>query len=279
MKCFYHDDMDGRAAAFAVLSAQYRATAEFIPMDYGKAFPHDTITWQEEVWIVDFSIEPVEMEKLLLQTSNVVWIDHHKTAIEKYQGFPRELRGLRQDGVAACVLAWQYCHGDDSRPLALKLVADRDVWTWELGAETANFHAGAAMEDTRPASPFWYQMVHDFKQLARVLAQGAIINAYKDQHYSEMIHAIGFVATIDGYRCLCLNAARCGSEAFGADALADFEIVAAFYWDGRKFTVSLYSKSVDVSELAKARGGGGHRGAAGFQCQELPFVVIDCAPE
>ena len=45
-----------------------------------------------------------------------------------------------------------------------------------------------------------------------------------------------------------------------------------FSFDGDKWTVSLYSTSVDVSEIAKKYGGGGHKGASGFHCKELPFM-------
>jgi len=41
-----------------------------------------------------------------------------------------------------------------------------------------------------------------------------------------------------------------------------------------KWTCSLYADKpeVDASAICKARGGGGHKGAAGFQCETLPFV-------
>jgi nanoRNase/pAp phosphatase (c-di-AMP/oligoRNAs hydrolase) len=48
-----------------------------------------------------------------------------------------------------------------------------------------------------------------------------------------------------------------------------------FVFDGEQYTVSLYSKTVDVSEIAKKYGGGGHKGAAGFQCKKLPFMKMD----
>ena len=32
-----------------------------------------------------------------------------------------------------------------------------------------------------------------------------------------------------------------------------------------------YKEGVDLGTIAKARGGGGHPGAAGFHCDELPF--------
>lgn len=40
---------------------------------------------------------------------------------------------------------------------------------------------------------------------------------------------------------------------------------------GDLFKVSMYSEFVDVSEIAVKYGGGGHKGASGFQCTELPF--------
>jgi nanoRNase/pAp phosphatase (c-di-AMP/oligoRNAs hydrolase) len=41
------------------------------------------------------------------------------------------------------------------------------------------------------------------------------------------------------------------------------------------WNVSLYSTKpeIDCGEIAKSFGGGGHKGAAGFQGKELPFKI------
>lgn len=41
------------------------------------------------------------------------------------------------------------------------------------------------------------------------------------------------------------------------------------------WNVSLYSTKpeIDCGAICKAFGGGGHKGAAGFQCKELPFII------
>lgn len=46
-----------------------------------------------------------------------------------------------------------------------------------------------------------------------------------------------------------------------------------FSFNGRNgtWTYSMYSKTVDVSNIAKKYGGGGHRGAAGFNTDKLIF--------
>jgi len=41
----------------------------------------------------------------LMMHQDLIWIDHHKSAMEKWDNGPE---GYRIDGVAACRLAWQW---------------------------------------------------------------------------------------------------------------------------------------------------------------------------
>jgi nanoRNase/pAp phosphatase (c-di-AMP/oligoRNAs hydrolase) len=87
-----------------------------------------------------------------------------------------------------------------------------------------------------------------------------------------MIESMAFDCEFAGFKCRALNAARVDSNLLGGDeAFETYDILSSFYWDGYQYTVSLYSKNIDVSELAKERGGGGHAGASGFNCAELPY--------
>jgi oligoribonuclease NrnB/cAMP/cGMP phosphodiesterase (DHH superfamily) len=101
MKCFYHDDMDGRASA-AIIKTE-NPQCKCIAIDYGTKFPFDKINHGEEVFIVDYSISPQEMDMLIQITTTpterarpnkgpdwsppkrITWIDHHQTAIDKYK--------------------------------------------------------------------------------------------------------------------------------------------------------------------------------------------------
>ncbi len=92
MKIYYHNDLDGRCAG----AIAYRATKtegtkiELIELDYKDEIKVKEINLCERICIVDFSFKPEIMEKVLLLTKNVIWIDHHKTAFEyKYS---QELR-------------------------------------------------------------------------------------------------------------------------------------------------------------------------------------------
>ena len=61
-----------------------------------------------------------------------------------------------------------------------------------------------------------------------------------------------------------------GSEAFG-EKFKQYPLCLSFVYMGNKWTVGLYSETIDVSVIAKKYGGGGHTGAAGFVCDTLPF--------
>jgi len=332
MKCFYHDDLDGKAAAFCVhawvgikppAGRLIRAIknmrldiqgVEFRAINYGKDFPFDDIVTGEQVWIVDYSIEPDEMLQLLEITKDVTWIDHHKTAIEKYADFPHKIRGVRCSGVAGCVLAWQYIHWYSQRgggkerfgnmgdpppynhkdnmpvPRMIELVGDRDVWAWKHGDETKHFFAGSQLNDTSPSSEFWWKcMEHETKDLpppnignryarirgekwwAQLLRDGETVERYKANTDEDMNASLGYEVSFEGYKCWAINRAQASSNRFG-DRIKQYDILLPHYHDGKQWTVSLYSEKFDVSVMAKTRGGGGHKGASGFQCAELPWM-------
>jgi oligoribonuclease NrnB/cAMP/cGMP phosphodiesterase (DHH superfamily) len=313
MKCFYHNDLDGKAAAFCVHAwvgikegddGDWQE-AHFIPINYDQPFPFETIERGEQIWIVDYSISPDEMRKLLAITPDVTWIDHHKTAIEKYADFETPIRGIRRDGQAGCVLAWKYIHWwtargegkeDFSRdesgtlpvPRCILLTGDRDTWTWKYGDETKYFYAGSQLYDTEPDSAFWWHcMAHETQPREgtgnaeagekgrrfweKLLLRGETIEAYKRQFYKELAESIGYEVGFEGCRCLAINVARVSSDVFG-ELMDDYEILLPHYHAGKMWTVSLYTnQDIDVSKIAVKYGGGGHKQAAGFTYQELPW--------
>ncbi len=291
MKCFYHDDLDGRCAAFWVhlsvgITDSYES--EFIEINYRDTFPLDKIQPNEQVYIVDYSISPDEMRKLLEITKGVTWIDHHKTAIEKYQGFEHELRGVRYDGVSGAMLAYCYIHHMTSRgsgdilpfdlkmtreaPMFTKLVSDWDVWKFDYGDDTRLFKVASDSLDLSPGSDEWAKFFTNAHHLRSLIKQGQTMVRFRDQWAAEYLRKLGFTTVFEGHKCFAVNLGYCNSEYFKSIIDESVEIFMPYAFDGNQWTVSLYSKTVDVSEIAKEYGGGGHKGASGFQCKVLPFV-------
>lgn len=289
MKCLHHTDHDGEGSAFLVAKHTSSSNPEdFIPMNYNKEFPIDVIQKDEEVYIVDFSISPDDMRELLKITTNVHWIDHHKTAIEKYEGFEHEIKGLRYDGVAACELTYVYLKilkGTDKSfdkemlkevPEFIALIGDRDVWKWEY-EETKDFCSGLSLYDTKPTSSVWNDLIYLGEAAVKdICCEGRIANIYRARRYEKISKAFSYDGKVKGFedkKAIILNQGIASSEAFEAVKKEYHDFMIAYVYDGEFYSVSLYTNGdMDVSKIAKHYGGGGHRGAAGFKCKKLPII-------
>ena len=294
MKCFYHNDADGKCAGFWVeLSAglnNLEQPNEMIEMSYEKPFPMNTILPGEQIYIVDYSISPDEMRELLKITTDVTWIDHHKTAIEKYDSFEYDIRGVRYDGIAGCMLTYCYLHhmtdrsfGDikpfdismtEDAPMFTKLIADWDVWKFDFGDRTRNFITAFNCYDFRPESVNWDRFFCDCENAAEVvmIEEGRVMIKYRDGWAKGYLERFGFETEFEGLKCFAVNLGNCNSEYFKSLPEGKYDVFIPFAFNGEKYTVSMYSTTVDISGICKKYGGGGHAKAAGFQCKELPFT-------
>lgn len=287
MRILYHDDLDGKCAGFLVYDflKKQGKVPELFPMNYGEPTPFDK---GQSFWIVDFSVTPKDMRRLLDESPEVHWIDHHISAIEKYNGFQHgkwsedKIYGRRQDGIAACELTWTHLHGQSRMPDFVRFIGDRDTWTWAYGKDTRNFCNGLLCYDTHPASQLWKDLVTDyecesanmevgFSRHSAVRQKGMVISEYKAIQDVEYVNKNGIFVDWEGHECYIVNG-MFSSEPFekavpNADIWITFRYMPGCYWN-----VGLYSKNVDVKEIAVKYGGGGHKGAAGFQPKELPFL-------
>ncbi len=222
--------------------------------------------------------------------NNVIWIDHHQSSIASH---PSSIPGYRIDGVAACRLAWQWFTDNTSdndlpdknhfidrcvvEPLAVRLAGEYDVWD-HRGDGDVEFQFGL---DCWPSLP-WDQLLSlgEDKTVNHTLSMGKSAMACYAKRDAEVMRARSFIVEWEGLKFLCLNTARCNSNTFAALDVPEtgHDGLAAFYFNGKVWSVSLYHarhrRDLDLSLIAVKRGGGGHRGACGFQCADFPFETI-----
>jgi hypothetical protein len=101
-------------------------------------FPWDEIKKEETVVLVDFSLQPYEdMIKLYNATGgNLIWIDHHSTAIIAVTTLMKEhnikdIPGLCSTSKSGCELAWDYYIKTDIIPAAVQYIGDYDTWKFK----------------------------------------------------------------------------------------------------------------------------------------------------
>ena len=293
MKVLHHTDADGWCAAYWVSKRFNNNNPEdFIMIDYGIDIDwFSKIKKDEKVIIVDFSIEPDMMRKLLIRTKDVIWIDHHKSAIEKYNDFESEIPGLRYDGIAASVLS--YCYFFEMKngklefdpknmpikaPWFTKYIGDHDVWRYEFGEETAHWKLGFdAMGTMLPTDKRWNDL-YDIEKVKDIISNGSVIEKYRDAMGKKACELYGFEYNFDEYKAFCLNNCFGGSEWFG-DLINKYDLVCAFLYvaENDSWEYSLYTNKeyVDVSKIASnypdKLSGGGHKKAAGIQTKKFIF--------
>jgi nanoRNase/pAp phosphatase (c-di-AMP/oligoRNAs hydrolase) len=296
-RIIYHMDADGKAAA-AIVAHFERIKGfteiEFYPTNYG--LPLDRSTWDgvnDTVFMVDFSLEPVDIMLEMARTfKNFVWIDHHSTsiAIADKSAELRDLKGIRESGLSGCELSWMYFSAEPI-PEAIKLIGDWDCWrsgsNWRDRVIPMQSFLYVNNDDPRNTE-LWESLING-GDLETNLAIGRIAQKARDRMATDLIVSSSFVAKFAGRRAILCNGSLRNSTIFVNNfdmAKGAFDLMVVFNLvKGKYIAVSLYSTNpgIHCGELAVLIGeagpipsGGGHKGAAGFECTwEYLWTLID----
>ena len=299
---YHRADFDGHFSA--AVCKKFMPEATFIGWDFGD----DLIEFpQGNVYLVDLPLDcfkslPYDASKRL------VWIDHHKTSIEKWDhqlGSP--WRGYLIDGVAACRLCWQWFMNDYQlhglgwtlpkkedfqyhrveEPLALRLAGEYDVWDhrderalpfqYGLTAGAYRFDFGLiSMLDTPKDLGFDGKWVFPGDaEVKYVVESGRGAMQWQKQFAKEACTERSYVREWEGLTvCILASSHARSSSWFPKEAIPPTcDALMCWRYDGRSVKFSLYHapghEDKDLSIIAKKYGGGGHAGACGF---ELPLA-------
>jgi oligoribonuclease NrnB/cAMP/cGMP phosphodiesterase (DHH superfamily) len=266
----YHKaDLDGRCSA-AIVLRHVGGRATLHPWNYGMPVP-EGIAPGDDVWVVDCCLPKADMVRLH-ETCHLVWIDHHKTAIDECGGLDCE--GLRTVGKAACLLAWECCYPLEKPPPLVRHIGLYDVWDHrDPNTVPLNY---AILADQTGEGPLdetvfvlWYR-----GDIEVMVDKGCAIENWINSQNHTKGAAYCYKIAFHGHRGVI-----CNGEVHWAKAYLDKDTVIAISYlydpntDAWRF--SLRSESVDCAALAKHYGGGGHKGAAGFEIKgDLPAWVF-----
>lgn len=269
--CIYHANCaDGFGAAWVVRQALGEENVDFHAGHYGTPAPD---VEGRDVIIVDFSY-PYELLVLLgHQARSILIIDHHKTAAEPLApaSFAEWAPSTQRVGTvfdmnrSGAGLTWDYFNPGQPRPPLINHIEDRDLWRFKL-------------EGTREIQANLFSYPYDFEvwdmlmrqPIAAAIAAGVAIERKHHKDVAELLAGSKRRMVIAGYDVPVANLPYIHSSDAG-HLMADGEPFAACYQDTsehRYFSLRSTSMGLDVGEIAKQYGGGGHRNAAGFK---VPF--------
>lgn len=264
----YHGNcQDGFTAAWAIWTVH--PDWEFYPGKYQEEPPDVT---GRDVYFVDFSYKrPVILE--MAKKAKNIWIyDHHKSAELDLVDLPSNVHVRFDMTKSGSRLAWEAFHSSSPVPQLLLRVEDRDLWRFRV-------------PDSKEVSTYFFSQPYEFKtwdwlmklgedenELEKMAGYGRVILKKQAKDIDELLQN-QFRMPIGGYEIPVANLPYTLCSDAG-NLLAQGEPFAAtFYLDGKSAIFSLRSteQGIDVSEIAKQYGGGGHKHAAGFK---VPYSFV-----
>lgn len=226
------------------IAKRFMPDAILIGWDYGDPVPninYDGMPADVKLYMLDINVPE------LMDHPNLVWIDHHKSSIEKYgaTGLHDKIKGYRIDGVAACRLAYQWFYaGADSRdddaqrqkpvaakqdfidrqviePMAVRLAGEYDIWDkrdpnaelFQHGLRSQRFtdfdwEMMLSMEIDTALIGTGMEQTNSSLFCSHLLNAGKIIQFVCDEEYRAVIQQQGFDVEFDGLKFLACNSHR-----------------------------------------------------------------------
>jgi len=288
----YHANCaDGFGAAFAAW-LKLGDEAEYAPMQYGRPAIDSMVGKDREVYILDFSLPKPQMERLFHVAKRVVWLDHHATSkfdmacfTEMSANCQRLLEGrlpvawphsvIHADDKSGALLAWEYFNPGTEAPMLIKHIDDYNRWVFSLkGTKEIN----KALWSFAPWSFSQWQEIIDDDNYGSMWSQGSAILRAHDQNVQSVVKGSArkckIVIKTEQYGCtgepgLAANCPPHLTSDVGhelANQSGTFGLCWTMGQSGAVVRCSLRSNGdYDVSAIARAFGGGGHRNAAGFE--------------
>ncbi len=276
----YHSkDMDGLCCG-AIIRKMY-PSATLIGYDYGQDFDMSIVEGQDVI-MADVSMPMNKMATIASLSKSFLWIDHHQTAIDEYNAATSDwmypFNAVLDVRLSACELTWKAL-SSAFVPDIVRLVGKYDTWR-DYGSHVWNtvvlpFQYGLRL-NVKTVDDFPVITGHDDDFIRDTIIAGSNILRYQDQQNEYLCSHSAFDTMLGDFKAIALNTPVDVSRVLrSAHDPNVHHIMMCFSYNGNEWTVSLRSERYDVhcGEIAKQYGGGGHKGAAGFKTQNLPFKI------
>ena len=301
----HHNDMDGIFSGAIIYDYEKNINkADWIKcikvdytMDLYEAIGEDIYTLEDIiVYFVDYSFSKKEnidiISTILNNRSKVIWIDHHSSSKELLESLPEEItKNANFDAninteYCATVLCYEWAHKTKNNKAILNLVDSWDSWKHnvdndrEFNEGFRSFHYSA--EDF--GELIGIILVFEEKETNFIndcISKGTTICNYLDENNEQLCKSNGFEFNIDyfGTKYTCFGLCQYGNSLVFGDRINEYDIVVLMRFNGDQFVYSLYSNKdeIECNKIASdlgtfdSLGGGGHKGAAGFQTYDNIF--------
>jgi len=275
----YHGGcVDGFGSAFSAwlyLNKKYpERKVEYYPASFNRSPPDVS---GKNVAICDFSYKASILNDMITKAKSLIILDHHKTALEELKNIPDKHKLFKMDNSGA-YLTWCYFFGEETIPKLIQYIQDNDIWTKKL----PNTNEISAYIFTVPKTFEEYEKLIDDKFFDTIIAQAEGMKKQNDTYIDNNLKYVSpkFMEINKSYYFVGhINAttlkSEMGNKSLDRYKLLDFSAVYSIddYTNSTLMSLRSVNERVDVSEIAKLYGGGGHRNASGIKINTLTTTI------
>jgi nanoRNase/pAp phosphatase (c-di-AMP/oligoRNAs hydrolase) len=280
---FFIAHMSGRLTKDVIIYEDVPSTTRVPPDIDGK-----------DLLIIDVAYKKEILEEIFKFVKSVVFIDHHVSikddVQELYKKYSNEVNKQRyitiiyDDERCGSTLTWSYLFGRQKIPLFLKYIEDQDTGKWIypktrpfIFAIKSYYHLSTEGKSLNK----WFRLMNK-ENVLKLIKKGRYMKRYNDHLVNvnvpkhtlerfpskiifnlnpEIFKMIGQykVAVYCGHNCPSITEL---SIVVLEKVECDFCIFWVYNLDSKKYVLSMRSKEIDVGEICKIFGGGGHKLAA-----------------
>lgn len=268
---YHRDCFDGTAAAWVAWKyfAPRNVDVIFYPENYGNDPPYAMCAGLK-TYILDFSYPRQKLIKLKFIAADLLVLDHHKTAEEDLRGLPYTIFDMNRSGAG---LAWDWFFAGKPRNWLVDTIEDRDLWRFAYPESRALMAWVATIPMTVDA---YDALSHGDPQTLRMHGE-AILRYIEKYGKKASEHALFKMIGGSIFPVMNMSYQNCSDHlnAFIENSNGLHDRAASFFLTkDNRWQFSLRSVGdFDVAEIAKKFGGGGHKNAAGFTVDVLPWLT------
>ena len=275
---YHRVDWDGYTSGAVVLKAL--PNADILGWNYGDPLPD--VSAYKTVVLVDLTISDKNDYTWMHENADkLIWIDHHSNAISKITN--TNIRGIRQDGIGACVLTWSYFFKGQQLPAHIALIGTYDVfrkdgkfaewsdaWSYQLALN--QYGPATTKKDADKRVKLALRYINEPPQITlKRIKMGEGLEEQRGQQEVETFRNAQFVKRNGITICkLIANGQpamliKNNSDNHTADLFV-IRNVEPLQNNPNSFKISLRvpeKSNVDASKIARQFGGNGHEKAAG----------------
>lgn len=230
---------------------------------------------------VDYAPTDEQINYLDKYCKNYYILDHHKTNQDRLKNMTNALFRMDKSGVG---LTWEYFYSNVEMPMFLQLIQDRDLWTWKL-ENTKNFCSGLYTyvdncDTFEKQLSLFDEIYNNENKFNEILKFGKEKEEKRVYELEELAKTSSEKTNMyNGFKVCIVN---CNYDLASdlSDILLkkyDFDFVVCWRYNEttKEYICSLRANNkVDVGEVAKSFGGGGHKNASGCVVVSHPEEIF-----